>query len=257
MSATTGGPVLAHETLGAGTPVVFLHGLTFNRGMWRPVMERLGDSVQSIAFDLPGHGASPGQPPYHLGDVADAIAQSLDALEVERPVLVGHSISAVIALRYAAAHPVRGVVDVDQPLNPAGFVGLLQRIEPTLREADFHIAFQPFQQNMGFDRLDTVTRQDILTTQKVDRDLVLGYWDELFSTDPAAARAHNETLMASLDGPFLGFFSHDLQPPERAFLLDHLRDVELEEWPGLGHFIHLVQPDRFAARLSEFVTRHQ
>jgi pimeloyl-ACP methyl ester carboxylesterase len=32
-----------------------------------------------------------------------------------------------------------------------------------------------------------------------------------------------------------------------------LHDVQLEEWAGDGHFVHLVDPDRFAARLRQFV----
>jgi hypothetical protein len=31
--------------------------------------------------------------------------------------------------------------------------------------------------------------------------------------------------------------------------------VELEEWVGDGHFVHLVDPDRFTATLSRFVAR--
>jgi pimeloyl-ACP methyl ester carboxylesterase len=97
--------------------VVLLHGLTFDRGTWRSVGERLGDGVRSIAFDLPGHGESGGELPRTLVEVADAIGGALDALAIRDPVLVGHSISAVISLIYAASRPVRGVVDIDQPLN--------------------------------------------------------------------------------------------------------------------------------------------
>ena len=57
---TRGG--LAYEKHGDGTPVVFLHGLTFDRATWRPIIERLGEGVCSIAFDLPGHGDTGGEP---------------------------------------------------------------------------------------------------------------------------------------------------------------------------------------------------
>lgn len=32
-----------------------------------------------------------------------------------------------------------------------------------------------------------------------------------------------------------------------------LSDVQLEEWAGDGHFVHLVDPDRFATRLRQFI----
>ena len=56
---------LAYEMHGDGIPVVFLHGLTFDRTTWRPIIERLGDGVRSIAVDLPGHGDTAGEPVHH------------------------------------------------------------------------------------------------------------------------------------------------------------------------------------------------
>jgi hypothetical protein len=55
--------------------------------------------------------------------------------------------------------------------------------------------------------------------------------------------------------PFLGIFSRELGDGERRFLLDHLRDAELEEWPGRGHLGFLTEPDRYAARLRELALR--
>jgi pimeloyl-ACP methyl ester carboxylesterase len=246
---------LAYDDHGDGIPVVLLHGLTFDRGTWRSVGERLGDGVRSIAFDLPGHGDSGGELPRTLVEVADAIGGALDALAIRDPVLVGHSISAVISLTYAASHPVRGMVDVDQPLNPRPFAELVQSIGPELRGGDFSAAFQPLQDGMRLDLLDDATRAAILARQTIDRDLVLAYWDELLTTDPADLQARSEKRMAAVDAPFLGIFSRELGDGERRFLLDHLRDAELEEWPGRGHLGFVTEPDRYAARLREFALR--
>jgi pimeloyl-ACP methyl ester carboxylesterase len=53
---------LAYGIEGSGTPVVFVHGLTFDRRTWRPITDQLGGSVMSIAIDLPAHGESGGEP---------------------------------------------------------------------------------------------------------------------------------------------------------------------------------------------------
>ena len=53
---------LAYDDEGTRTPVVFLHGLTFDRRSWRPIVERLEGAVRSIAIDLPAHGESGGTP---------------------------------------------------------------------------------------------------------------------------------------------------------------------------------------------------
>jgi pimeloyl-ACP methyl ester carboxylesterase len=70
-------------------------------------------------------------------------------------------------------------------------------------------------------------------------------------SDPAELQASIDALIQNLDTPLLGVFGRPLTAGERErFAL--LPDVQLEEWTGDGHFVHLVDPDRFATRLNEF-----
>ena len=128
---------LAYETHGEGIPVVFLHGLNFDRRSWGPIITRLGAGVRSIAIDLPGHGRSPG-PACGLEQLAGRIAHTLDTIGgIDAPIVVGHSMSGALAMIYAGAHPVCGVVDVDQPWNIRPFVELVQQAAPMLRSERF------------------------------------------------------------------------------------------------------------------------
>src|SRR5450759_4696337 len=86
----TGKASLAYETHGEGVPVVFLHGLTFDRRTWRPIIERLGGGVRSIALDLPGHGET-GGPGCRLEEAAARINATLRGIDVDAPIIVGHS----------------------------------------------------------------------------------------------------------------------------------------------------------------------
>ena len=109
-------------------PLVFLHGLTFDHRMWLPTIRALearDPGRQLLVVDLPGHGGSPMLPSSSVDDVAAAVASAVEDARLDRPVVVGHSIAAVIAAVYAARFPTRGVVDVDQELN-SSFVGILQ-----------------------------------------------------------------------------------------------------------------------------------
>src|SRR5690242_4330693 len=94
-------------------PLVLVHGLGFDRTMWRPAVEELmaiGPGRRVIAFDLPGHGEAAAQESYDVLSVVGALDRALAEAEVEAPVLVGHSIGAVIVTAYAAQLPARGVV---------------------------------------------------------------------------------------------------------------------------------------------------
>jgi pimeloyl-ACP methyl ester carboxylesterase len=93
---------------GQGPPVVLLHGQGGWSGMWLPVIADLAATYRVVAPDLPGLGAStvPDGPP----DAARVLAW-LDALIQricpEPPALVGASLGASIAARFAIAHPDR------------------------------------------------------------------------------------------------------------------------------------------------------
>jgi pimeloyl-ACP methyl ester carboxylesterase len=253
MSATTDQATeLAYEAEGAGTPVVFLHGLTFDRRSWRPIIERLGGSVWSIAVDLPAHGESRGVPSFE--QVPARVNELLASLAVERPIVVGHSMSAGLACLYASAYPTRGVVVVDEGPDVRPFAELVRRLEPALRGGRFAEVWPAFENSLGLERIPEPVRSLVLETHVVNPDVVVGYWDMLFRKDPADVQAWIDTIFVKIDVPCLGVFGRPISDGERE-RFGWLPDVQLEEWAGDDHFVHLVDPDRFATRLREFV-RH-
>ncbi len=244
---------LAYDIGGAGTPVVFLHGLTFDRRMWRPVIERLGGPLMTIAVDLPGHGESGGKPA-PLDEVADQLHGLLTELAMQRPIMVGHSMSAGLAGLYASAHPVSGLVMVDQGMEVRPFAELLHRLAPVLRGPGFAGAWQTFESTLGLDLLPEPVRSLVLATHQVKQDVVLGYWDQVMTTDPAVFQESiDERIAARTDVPVLAVFGRPLTDGERQ-RFERLADVQIEEWAGDGHCVHLVDPGRFAATLGQFIT---
>jgi pimeloyl-ACP methyl ester carboxylesterase len=93
---------------GEGPPVVLLHGQGGWAGMWLPVIPELASTSRVVAADLPGLGASqvPDGPP----DAARVLAWLDELIQrtcPEPPALVGASLGASIAARFAIAHPDR------------------------------------------------------------------------------------------------------------------------------------------------------
>jgi pimeloyl-ACP methyl ester carboxylesterase len=243
---------LAYEKHGDGTPVVFLHGLTFDRTTWRPIIERLGEGVCSIAFDLPGHGETAGEP-CSLHEAAARVNAGLESMGIGEPVIVGHSISSAIASIYAVSYSARGVVNVEGTVDIRPMAESIRRLEPVLRGDRFADAFARYQQSMGFEHVPEPLRTQTLESQEIRRDVVLGYWDRLFADDPRQLQREIEATMASIDVPSLSVFGHRLSAGERAYLQDHVSELQIEEWPDRGHLVHLAESDRFAARLGSFV----
>jgi len=243
---------LAYERSGDGIPVVFLHGLTFDRATWRPIVDRLGHRVMSVALDLPGHGESGGSP-LPIDDLAAMIRTQLDDLGIRRPVVVGHSMSGGLALFYAAQHPVLGAVAIDNPPDIREFATLAHRLEPALCGAQFSETFRNvYQASMGLDLIPADIRRAVLAGQRVSQDLVVGYWAELLSTEPDAMQARIDRIIGRIDVPVLRIFGRELASPDRERLAG-IPDAAYEVWPDCGHFVHLVEADRFAQRLLAFV----
>lgn len=243
---------LAYDDEGAGTPVVFLHGLTFDRRTWRPIIERLdASSVRTIAIDLPAHGESRGVPA-QLDTIAAQVHALLGTLAVDRPIVVGHSMSGALAIIYATAYPTRGVVVVDNGPDVRPFAQLVHRLEPALRGPGFEEVWQTFEDSLGLERIPEPVRPLVLETHDVKQDVVVGYWEMMLRTDPDELQAYVDTQFRKLDEPCLGVFGRPITGSERE-RFEWLPDVQLEEYEGGGHFVHLVDPDRFASRLLQFL----
>ncbi|MFS8479996.1 MAG: alpha/beta hydrolase [Micromonosporaceae bacterium] len=106
---TVAGTRLHYLERGEGQPVVFLHGGLLDAHDFLPALEAVADAgMHGIAFDRPGYGHSqrPAEPVTPV-EQARLIAAALRELDVDRPILVAHSYSGVIALAYALHYPDR------------------------------------------------------------------------------------------------------------------------------------------------------
>src|SRR5215208_4491729 len=92
-----------------GVPVVLLHGFGGNTSHWAEQLDHLGRSRQVIAIDLRGHGrsAAPADGDYAIETQVDDVRAVLDDANIDRAVLVGHSLGGAIALAFAGRHPAR------------------------------------------------------------------------------------------------------------------------------------------------------
>ena len=89
------------EVVGEGLPVVLLHGLGLSGALWSRVRDGFGPGYQLILVDLRAAGQTREleEEELSLERWADDLAGLLDALDVRRPVIVGHSLGASIALK--------------------------------------------------------------------------------------------------------------------------------------------------------------
>jgi pimeloyl-ACP methyl ester carboxylesterase len=240
----------------ARPPLVLLHGLSFDRTSWRSVLDAL-DVVDPgrrvIAFDLPGHGASPPSASYDLELVAEAVHDAVGAAGLRPPVIVGHSISAVISTIYASRYPTAGVVAVDSTIRVGPFAELLRSLDGELRGPGFPAVWGTFEASMHTELLPPEAQALARPARPLDQALFLGYQREVLEVATAELEDRVRSVVAALRDagiPYALVAGDSVSEDDRRWLLESLPQTTIEVWPGTGHFPHLAHPRRFAERLA-------
>ena len=245
---------LQWDSSGEGRPVVFLHGFTFDRRLWDPQLTSLSSSLKVVRYDLRGFGAStaPIGPYRNIDDLRELLAR----LGIERPVLVGLSLGANIALPYAIKHPgaVAGLIlaspglpghhwKVQRPVEAVADYAMSHDIEETKQ---FWLAHPTFASLSRYPRARAVVEAMV-------RDYSGWHWR---SADLQQPGPDIRGGLAGLEVP-TWVVSGDLDvegyreiATEIAATVPGARLVRYRE---AGHVMNLEQPEKFSAHVLEFV----
>jgi pimeloyl-ACP methyl ester carboxylesterase len=123
---TSHGRLAVRESAGTGTPVLMIHGNSSSGAVFRnQLLGGLGQRFRLIAPDLPGHGQSADaldpERSYCMEGYADAMAELLQLLGIERAVVFGWSLGGHIGLEMITRFPgMRGLmITGTPPVSPA------------------------------------------------------------------------------------------------------------------------------------------
>jgi pimeloyl-ACP methyl ester carboxylesterase len=245
------------ERDGQGCPIVLLHGLTFDHQMWNPVMDLLARSHRAIAFDLPGHGASPSLGETGLRPVVAAIHDAVLDAGLTAPIVVGHSIAGAVATTYASQHPAAAVVSVEDPVRLEPFATFVRSLRAQLIGDEFAATWAVFQESWHMDLLRSEARALLAAGDRPGDDrlqqVVLSYQaDVLEGTLEEVARWRDAGLAQLRAGavPYVTLHTSSLDRASKSWLVERLPQAEILEWPVGHHFPHVSHPDRVAALVS-------
>lgn len=102
-----GGGRIYWEAVGAGEPLVLIHGHSFDRTMWDPQMRALSQRFRVIRYDMRGYGRSSLPDESLAFSHAGDLVMLMDALGVDKAHLVGLSLGGAVATDMLALHPQR------------------------------------------------------------------------------------------------------------------------------------------------------
>ena len=243
---------LEHDLLGSGPPIVLLHGITEDRRTWEPLLQRMAERATVLAVDLRGHGASPVQAPFDLASMAGDVHALVARYGLDTPLVIGHSMGAMVATAYAAALPTRGVINVDQSLDLVGFQSQVGAVEAQLRNPDaFPLVIAGLFDSMR-GAVSDVDWERISAIRAPRQEVVLGLWSPVLDLSTDELNAMVEGVLASVDVPYLALHGIDPGDGYAAWLRSRIAGAEVQVWSGTGHYPHLVEPDRFLEVVAGF-----
>jgi pimeloyl-ACP methyl ester carboxylesterase len=243
---------LAYDTAGVGEPeIIFVHGWSCDRSYFALQFEYFASSHAVASTDLRGHGES-GQPEpdsgtYDIEVMADDVLAVIGAAGFNRPVVVGHSLGALIALECAArSDDIRAVVMVDPApvTNRSAKVFFRESFEAVNADHD------------GSWRTAFVTRM-FLPTDVVRRADII---QEMASAPPRIAAASLRAIgefdaVAALDKITVPVMSIGSAVPSNvsADLRRACPTITIGQTVGAGHFNQLEVPDQVNAMIERFL----
>jgi pimeloyl-ACP methyl ester carboxylesterase len=249
MSERTGGPsvstyehdglTLGYSVIGAGSPVLFVHGATgTGEYEWGELAARLSPHFRCILPDLRGHGRSGYRRSGYTGEaVCGDLRQLIEHLKLDRPHIVGFSYGSEISL----------MLELDEP----GIARSLVLVSPGTGRAEG-------------ERLPSVAYMHRTWPSALRRlhDAQHGseHWRSLVTTlveDAATRRELSMESLASVDCPILLVSGDRDERTRRAQALQFAEvnpRARLVDVAGAAHAAHLDSPAEVAKAVSDFLT---
>lgn len=247
------GRMVHWQSDGTGEPVLLIHGITEDLHTWDTFIPALSRHARIVRLDLPGHGESSPLPHYSVFSLASAVVDFITTLQLGSPRLIGHSLGGIVATVVASMCKVRSVFNVDQSLRLGSFIDVVRGIAAELADARFCDAMNQEMEALGGPALPAAVRDELRhyrvpARQKVVTDLWLPIVDQ---TEEAVLAGFLPTL-AKIRTPYLSLHGDHPGEAYAGWLASVIPGARTEIWPGLGHWLHRVEPGRFLDRVNIF-----
>jgi pimeloyl-ACP methyl ester carboxylesterase len=247
---------------GSGTPsdaantLIFVHGAGFDHTIWvMPARYFARHGWRVVALDLPGHGRSQGQALTSIEQMADWLAQVIDAVSPSQQAsVVGHSMGSLVAMSLAARHA-----------NKVQKLALLGTSAP-MPVADVLLNAALDNDQAAIDMTNTWShsaRGSLGSSQNpgvsnlhIGERLLQQAGAGVFHTDLAACNGFTADGLAEVKQPTLVIIGdEDKMTPPRAGLAvaDQLPNVQQRRLVGCGHSMLSEQPNQVLDELAVFL----
>ena len=254
--------LLSHVSYGSGRPLIILHGLLGCGRNWASIAKKISaQGLRAITIDLRNHGESPHSDQMAYPLLAEDIEQVIGSLNLEKPIVLGHSMGGKVAMALALRKPrsVGGLIIVD--IAPRQYV-----------KSNEHLIEEMLALNLKV--VKNRSHADELLAERV-RDPVFRSFllQNLYASDqgyqwrpnlrgilqniPALMGFPFETHHASYRGPVLcisGDKSEYFENADKILLREFFPQAKVVTIKGANHWVHADRPEIFFLAVLNFLT---
>ncbi len=221
-----------------GKSIVLLHGWGQNVEMMDMLGKPFMKKFRIINIDLPGFGKSE-EPKtiWSLEDYVLMVYELLKKLNIEKPILIGHSFGGRVSIKYAGTYEVDRVVLLGSPFRPSGKKSFKTKVLKALKKV-------PIVKNLESWAKTKLGSRDYRNASEVMRGVLV--------------KAINEDLTEyakKIKAPVLIIFGdNDTEVPisEAETLEKLINNAGLVVYPGCTHYAYLERLNQTIAVLKEF-----
>jgi pimeloyl-ACP methyl ester carboxylesterase len=235
-------------------PILIAHGLFGSARNWGVIAKRLSEGRCVLSVDMRNHGGSPWTDSHSYPDLAQDLAEVIDAHGGQADVL-GHSMGGKAAMALALLHPaaVRRLIVGD--IAPVAYGHTQQHLIDAMRAIDLS-------------RVDTRRDADMLLADHVPEQGVRAFLLQSLDVKGRRWRLNLDTLerfmpqilgwpnlSGTCEGPALflsGALSDYVKPDHRPTIKSLFPNAKFAKIPGAGHWLHADRPREFEATVSAF-----
>lgn len=260
------------RVVGAGSPLILLHGWTASHTAWNPLLEILGRHHRIFCPDARGHGghAPSATPAPDVARLARDVRNLMDHYGLERAAVAGHSMGALTLWQFIRDYGCKRlshlcVIDQSPKLMTdagwtQGIYGDFDAARSQRLIADLHADFAEavlrlnayglnVKSRATYERDSRGWRQSRQHLRRLAARPLIAIWQSLVTAD-------YRDVLAQIDVPSLivhGTASNFYTAQTAHFLLERIGSARLHSYEGADHAPHLQQPERFATELVAFL----
>lgn len=244
------------------TPLLLLHGMGSTASIWLPQLEHFAGRRQTIAWTMPGYAPSPAPASLSWQALADAVCKLLDAWQIDKAHVLGHSIGGMVAQEFYHRYPQR-VQSLMLSATSAAFGStdadwtaefLRQRTEAMRPYERFSDAAPAMLSGFTGPRASPGMRALAeLSASNIDKQRYLEAMRLLVTFDRRAEFPDIAVPLLLLAGEL------DTQAPPKGMkrLAKNNANACFQQLPGLSHMANIESPHLFNEAVDAFLTAQQ